>query len=153
VSFDLATANAASGEPELVVVVQDETAQVEGAGERVVRYAVSGDHVDAADLLDGGVGHAFAELLPLGPAVLGGGEKGRDAAAPRWFAFTDTQEHAHVVPLGPSLRLTGAPTAEPSLDLARLIAAGRGDAVYAVGAAGGADAAAGRAELRRLICR
>lgn len=141
-SFDLA---ATGDDAQLVVVVQDETAPTEGAGERVVRYAIEGDRTESGDLLDGGVGHALAEVL----AQSGG------AAAPRWLAFTDTQEHAHLVPLGPALRLAGAATTEPSLDGARIVASAPPDLVYAIGSATSAssDAGGGRVELRRLVCR
>jgi hypothetical protein len=143
-SFDLATSppESGSGEPKLVVVVQDEAAVTEGAGERIVRYAVDGqkDRVESAELLDGGVGHALADLLPLAAA---------DPRAMRWLAFTDTQEHAHLVPLGSALGLAGAPTLEPSLDGARIVASGPpGEIVYAVG-----PAAPAGVEIRRLVCR
>lgn len=143
-SFDLATspAEGGGGEPKLVVVVQDEAAVTEGAGERIVRYAIDGqkDRVESAELLDGGVGHALADLLPLAAA---------DPRAMRWLSFTDTQEHAHLVPLGSALGLAGAPTLEPSLDGARIVASGpAGEIVYAVG-----PAAPAGVELRRLVCR
>ncbi len=138
-SFDLV----ASSDVKLVIVVQDEAAHAEGAGERIVRYAIDGEKIDVGDLLDGGVGHALAELLPAAA----------DAAAPRWLAFSDTHEHAHLVPLGPALRLAGRPTLEPSLDGARIVASGPPDVVYAVGSAGAPDAAGTRIELRRLVCR
>jgi hypothetical protein len=140
-SFDL-TAGAGT---QVVVVVQDETAHAEGAGERVVRYLVDGEKIEGADLLDGGVGHALAELLPE-PSI---------ASAPRWLAFSDVQERAHLVPLAAPLKLAGAPTVEPALDGARLLASTPPDVVFAVGAANpGAGAAAdGRLELRRLVCR
>lgn len=143
-SFDLAAAKSGGAEgAQLVIVVQDEAAHAEGAGERIVRYAIDGEKIEAADLLDGGVGHALAELLP----------QAADAGSTRWLAFTDTHEHAHLVPLGPQLRLAGAATTEPSLDGARVIATAAPDVVYAVGSAGASDAAGGRLELRRLVCR
>ena len=145
-SFDLAAGAAdGGGDARLVVVVQDEAAISEGAGERILRYTVDGqkDRVEAGELLDGGVGHALADLLPL-PSLAAS-----DAGAPRWLSFTDTQEHAHLVPLGAALGLAGVPTLEPSLDGARIVASGPpGDVVYAVG-----PAAAAGAELRRLVCR
>jgi hypothetical protein len=148
-SFDLAaTAVEAGAEPRLVVLVQDEAAHADGAGERIVRYFFDGqkDHVESGELLDGGVGHSLAELL--------GAPGDPHAHAPRWLAFSDTQEHAHLVPLGPSLALAGKATIEPSLDGARIVGSGPApDVVYAVGSAGAADAAGGRLELRRLICR
>jgi hypothetical protein len=153
-SFDLASVNRASGaDAQLVVVVQDEAASAEGAGERIVRYTVDGERVEVADLLDGGVGHALAELLPVAAFPVA------DAGAARWLAFTDVQEHAHLAPLGPQLRLAGAATTEPSLDGARVVATASPDLLYAVGAAGAAGAAGGegaagsRIELRRLVCR
>lgn len=143
-SFDLTSiVREGDGATQLVIVVQDEAAHAEGAGERIVRYAIDGEKIDVGDLLDGGVGHALAELLPAAA----------DAAAPRWLAFTDTQEHAHLAPLGPALRLSARPTAEPALDGARIVAAAPPDVVYAVGSSGASDAAGGRIELRRLVCR
>jgi hypothetical protein len=148
-SFDLAAAVAegGSGDARLVLLVQDEAAHSDGAGERIVRYVVGGgekDRVESGDLLDGGVGHALVDLLTTPD----------DSHAPRWLAFSDLQEHTHVVPLGPSLALGAAPTAEPSLDGARVVAAGASaEVLYAVGAAGGTDAGGGRVELRRLVCR
>ena len=149
-SFDLVPAapEAGSAEARLVLVVQDEAAHVEGAGERVVRYVVDGQggRVESGDLLDGGVGHALVDVLTAGD--------GPQAHVPRWLAFSDLQEHSHLVPLVASLALGGGPTAEPSLDGARVVAAGpSADVIYAVGAAGAADAAGGRVELRRLVCR
>lgn len=149
-SFDLVQAapEPGSAEPRLVLLVQDEAAHVEGAGERVVRYVVDGQggRVESGDLLDGGVGHALVDVLTAG--------EGPQPHVPRWLAFSDLQEHSHVVPLGPSLALGAGPTVEPSLDGARVVAAGpSADVIYAVGAVGGADAAGGRVELRRLVCR
>jgi hypothetical protein len=145
-SFDLAAGSAdAGGDPRLVVVVQDEAAISEGAGERILRYTLDAqkDRVEAGDLLDGGVGHALADLLPL-PSLAA-----VDAGAPRWLSFTDPAEHAHLVPLGAALGLAGAPTLEPSLDGARIVASGPpGDVVYAIG-----PGAATGVELRRLVCR
>ena len=146
-SFDLAAGTGGAGDAQLVVIVQDEAAHAEGAGERIARYAIDGEKTETGDLLDGGLGHALAELLlpPLAPQT--------DASASRWLAFTDTQEHAHLVPLGPALRLAGRPTLEPSLDGTRIVASASPDVVYAIGSAGPADAAGGRVELRRLVCR
>jgi hypothetical protein len=134
-SFDLAVTGG-----QLVVIVQDEAAHAEGAGERIVRYGLDVEKVDAVDLLDGGVGHALADLLPQ----VGEG---------RWLAFMDLQERAHLVPLGASLRVVGPATAEPALDGARVLAAVPPDALYAIGPAGVAAARGGRVELRRFICR
>jgi hypothetical protein len=145
-SFDLAAGAAeAGGDARLVIVVQDEAAITEGAGERIVRYTLDAqkDRVESGDLLDGGVGHALADLLPL-PSLAA-----VDAGAPRWLSFTDPAEHAHLLPLGAALGLAGAPTLEPSLDGARIVASGPpGDVVYAVG-----PGAAAGVELRRLVCR
>lgn len=147
-SFDLVqgAVEAGSAEPRLVLLVQDEAAHAEGAGERVVRYVVDGrrEHVESGDLLDGGVGHALVDVLTSAD----------ETHVPRWLAFSDLQEHTHVVPLSPSVALAAGPTAEPSLDGVRVVAAGpSSEVVFAVGAAGGADAAGGRVELRRLVCR
>jgi hypothetical protein len=145
-SFDLAAGapeSGGGGDPKLVVVVQDEAAVSEGAGERIVRYALDGqkDRIESGELLDGGVGHALADLLPLAADGRGGGQ--------HWLSFTDTQEHAHLVLLGASFGIAGAPTLEPALDGARIVASGPpGDIVYAVGPAAGAGV-----ELRRLVCR
>jgi hypothetical protein len=142
-SFDLA---AAASDAQIVVVVQDEAAQVEGAGGRIVRYVIDGQKGDKAegdDLLDGGVGHALADLLT----------QGGDASRPRWLAFTDTEDHAHLVPLGQGLTLAGTATSEPSLEGARIVAFASPDWLYAVAASGAADASSGRGELRRLVCR
>jgi hypothetical protein len=143
-SFDLATGATEGG---LVLLVQDEAAHADGAGERIVRYVVSGgekERVESGDLLDGGVGHALVDLLTAPD----------EPHAPRWLAFSDLQEHTHVAPLGPSLALRAPPVAEPSLDGARVVAAGTSaEVVYAVGPAGGGDAGGGRVELRRLVCR
>jgi hypothetical protein len=134
-------------------MVQDEGAHVEGAGERVVRYAVDGDRVESGELLDGGVGHALVDLLA---PQLG------DASSPRWLAFSDPQERAHLVPLGPALRLAGLAVAEPALDGARVVASLAPDVVYAVGpsasspapgAPGARPSATSGVELRRLVCR
>ena len=138
-SFDLVRTGGPT-DAQVVVLVQDEAAHAEGSGERMVRYVTDGDKVDAADLLDGGIGHALADLLP-------------PTGANRWLAFVDTQEHAHLVPLGPTLRIAGANTTEPALDGARVLGTAPPDVVYAVGSAGTAEVAGGRVELRRLVCR
>lgn len=138
-SFDLVRSGA-PGDAQLVILVQDEAAHAEGAGERIVRYGIEGEKIEATDLLDGGVGHALADLLP-------------QAGANRWLAFMDTQERAHLVALGPSLRVAGPNTIEPALDGARVLGALSPDTLYAVGPAGGADGSGGHLELRRLICR
>lgn len=159
-SFDLAAGEPSPGhDAQLVLLVQDEAAHSEGAGERLVRYAINGDAVESADLLDGGIGHGLAELLPAAG----------DGGAGRWLVFSDAQEHAHLVPLGTTLRLTAPATAEPSLDGARIVASAPPDVLYAIGAATSANGsangspagstkaslggAAAGVELRRLICR
>ena len=138
-SFDLVRTSA-PGDARVVVLVQDEAAHAEGAGERIAAYTIDGDKVEAADLLDGGVGHALADLLPQAGAI-------------RWLAFTDPQERAHLLPLGPTLRIAGPSTTEPALDGARGLGASKPDTLYAVGPAAVADGSVGRVELRHLICR
>lgn len=139
-SFEL---GAAGADGQIVILVRDEAEHAEGAGEHIVVYAVDAEKIAGADLLDGGVGHALAEVL-----VHGG-----DASQPRWLAFADTQEHAHLAPLGPVLRLAGPATAEPSLDGARAVASASPDLVYAIGSAGWQDAAGAGATLSRFVCR
>ena len=136
-SFDLVRSGA-PGDGQLVVLVQDEAAHAEGAGERLVRYVVDGDKLEGADLLDGGVGHALADLLPR-------------AGASRWLSFMDTQDHAHLVPLGAALRATGPNTREPALDGARVLGASPPDSLFAVGPAFAPDSM-NRLELRQLVC-
>jgi len=138
-SFDLVAAGGPT-DAQVAVLVQDEAAHAEGAGERMVRYLTDGDRVDSADLLDGGIGHALADLLP-------------PTGDHRWLAFVDPQEHAHLVPLGPTLRVAGANTTEPALDGARVLVTSPPDVVYALGPAGTVELAGGRVELRRLVCR
>jgi hypothetical protein len=138
-SFDLVRTGGAT-DAQVVVLVQDEAAHAEGAGERMVRYVTDGDRVDAADLLDGGIGHALADLLP-------------PTGDSRWLSFVDPQEHAHLLPLGPTLRVAGANTTEPALDGARVLGTTPPDVLYAVGPAGTAEVVGGRVELRRLVCR
>lgn len=150
VAFDLAGGGT---DRELVVLVQDEAARTEGGGERLVRYSVDGekaDTIEGSELVDAGIGQALAEIV----------------AAPspgmppyRWLSFADVRERTHLVPLGAGVRSAGAPTAEPSLDGARVLGSGPGDIVFAVGSAGGDGGGlpgalgAGRVELRRLSCR
>jgi hypothetical protein len=139
VSFELAPGVGAKAGVDLAVLVQDEVALGEGGGARLVRYAVTPDRVDGADLVDGGVGRALAELVTTSP----------DAGAPRWLSWTDGAERAHLVPVGPSLLAQGAGTVERKLDRSRVVAA-TPDAVYAVtseNAEGG-----GHVVLRRLTC-
>jgi len=109
---DVVLAPSPAGGAELLVIVQDAAAKSEGAGDRIVRYVVGegGDggkraRVEATELVDGGVGHAPA-----------------DVAWPRVIVFTDAAEHAHLVPLGPSGDAAGAVSAEPVLDGLRVLA-------------------------------
>jgi hypothetical protein len=137
---------------DLVVMVQDEAAPSEGAGSRIVRHLV-GEKIESADVLDGGVGTAIAELVPIPNAV-----DAKDAGA-RWLAWADPSEHAHMTPLGPHLVAEGRSTLEPSLDGARVLAAVPPDGIYAlVGASPNEPTTAERArehprpELRRFVC-
>lgn len=153
VAFDLARG---ATDRELVVLVQDEAARAEGGGERLVRYVVDGekaDKIEGSDLVDAGIGQALAEIVPA---------PWQGSQPQRWLSFADVRERTHLVPLGAGVRSAGAPTAEPTLDGARVLASGPGDTVFAVGSSGasGADGGAlstalgaGRVELRRLSCR
>lgn len=125
---------------DLVVVVQDEAAPADGAGARIVRYVV-GEKIEGADLVDGGIGSAVAELVPVAPPA--------DAA--RWLAWTDTSERAHLTPLGGDPVVAGRATSEPALDGARVLAAVPPDAVYALVGASPTDAPP-RPEVRRFVC-
>jgi hypothetical protein len=136
VSFELAR----SGD-DLVVLVEDETERAEGAGSKITRYIVGArvdSRVETATILDGGVGHGLADLVPVAPAE-----------SARWLAFTDTAEHAHLASLGAGLVAQAPPTLEPALDGARVVAAIEPDVVYAV--AGGSGGASGT-EIRKLVC-
>ncbi|MDB4941921.1 MAG: hypothetical protein JWP97_1455 [Labilithrix sp.] len=128
-SFDLVR----SGD-QVVVLAQDETAHVENAGERIVRFTVDGERIEGTDVVDGGIGHALADLL-----VRDGGH---------FLAFLDRDEHAHLLPLGPALAAAGPTTAEPVLDAARVLGLAPPDSLFAV-----ATTPAGGAELRRFTCR
>jgi len=131
-AFELVNAESAG---DVVVLVQDEAARAEGAGERLVRYAVSPERIEASDVLADGVGHALAELV----SVTAGSSR-----APRWLAWADVHEHAHLASLGPGARVAaGAATTEPALDGTRLVAAAAPDVVFA----------ATGSELRRVVCR
>jgi hypothetical protein len=138
IAFELARSGS-----DLVVMVQDEAAPAEGAGAHVVRYLVAGDKVDGTDVVDGGVGTAVAEVVPVSSP----------ADAVRWLAWTDTLEHAHLTPLGSDLVAAGRPTSEPALDGARVLAAVPPDALYALVGVSPADpAVAPRPEVRRFVC-
>jgi hypothetical protein len=134
---------------DLVVIVQDEVAPSEGAGARVVRYHVPDGRATPVDLVDGGIGHALAELVPMGAA------SGESA---RWLAWNDTAERAHLTPLGEGLVATGRASPEPALDRARVLAGAPPDALYALVAAPDGEgtarpAAATPPELRRFTCK
>ena len=129
-SFDLVATGS-----QVVVLAQDETARIEGAGERVLRFVVDGEKVEGADLVDGGVGHSLADLLALPDAG-------------HFLTFLDVQEHAHLLGLGGGVAATSAPTVEPALDGVRVLGAAAPDILYAVG-----PSQAGQSELRRFSCR
>jgi len=136
--FELARSGA-----DLVVMVQDEAAAADGAGARVVRYVV-GETIESTDVVDGGVGGAVAELVPVSAAT--------DTA--RWLAWNDTSERTHLTPLANGLVVAGGATAEPALDGARVLASIPPDALYAlVGASPSEDPSTPiRPELRRFVC-
>jgi len=132
---------------DLVVLVQDEAAHAEGGGSRIVRYLVSSE-VESADLVDGGVGEANAELVPSAPGQ-----------GTRWLAWGDGTERMRLTPLDAELVATGRTSAEPALDGARVLASSPPDVVYAlVGAAprpegSGEAAPPSHPELRRFVCK
>ncbi len=130
VAFDLLPG---SGGSEVVVVAQDEAAYAEHSGARIVRYALSGTSWDPTDIVDAGVGHALSEIVAI-PS---------DAGASRWLSWMDGAEHAHLLPLGPSIAPSAPATLESPMDGARLLAAGPGDAVYVLGGS----------TVRRFVCR
>jgi hypothetical protein len=135
---------------DLVVMVQDEAAPSEGAGGRIVRYLV-GEKIDAADIVDGGVGSTLAELVPQSTAGA------QDGGGARWLAWTDLGERSHMTPLGAGLVAAGRSTSEPALDGARVLAAALPDSIYALVFASPTDPSAERAkehrpELRRFVC-
>lgn len=104
-SFELVT-----NDGQLVVMVQDEEASSDGTGGRVVRHTV-GDEIEASPIVGGGIGNTLADLVPS------------SSTEGRWLAWNDTSERAHLIPLGKGLVPGGKPTAEPSLDGARVLAA------------------------------
>jgi hypothetical protein len=136
-SFSMARAPGAG----VVVLAVDENAGSEGAGARVVRFAVDGERVVATEVVASGVGPSGGDLVPEG-------------GAPRWFSWTDTEDHVHLLGLDAELKPAepATPTGpgrstEARLDSARIVAA-VGDAVYAL-----AEPAPGAGlELRRLRC-
>lgn len=151
-SFELAR----SGD-ELLVMIQDEAARAEGGGARMVRHHVGAAGVDASDLVDGGVGHSLAEVVPTA-----GGKAGArielDGGAARWLAWSDVAERAHLTPLGASLLPNAPASAEPTLDGMRVLASVReaaGDVLVVL--SGPAPEKShendrGRPELRRFVC-
>lgn len=126
VSFDMAIANGT----DLVVVVQDEAAVSEGGGARLLRYVGGGNGSPGTDLVDGGVGHALADVV-----VAADGSR-------RWLAWSDVAEHAHLTTLGTGL-LGGVTTLEPAFDGARVLAEGK-DGLYVL--------AGDKPEIRRFTC-
>jgi len=135
VGFELA----ASGS-DLVVMVEDEAAPSEGAGARIVRYVIrsKADGIDSSGIIDGGVGHGLAELVAA------------PIASPRWLAWTDNSERAHLTALAPNLIASSATTLEPSLDGARVVAASPPSALFAAVPPG---AGSNTSELRLFTCR
>lgn len=115
-SFELARRGS-----DLVVLVQDEDAPSEGAGARIVAHVVA-ERAETIEIVDGGVDQALADLVPIGSSP--------DEA--RWLAWTDTADHAHLLPLGAGLAAAGRATLEPALDGARVLAAAPPDALYAL---------------------
>jgi hypothetical protein len=146
VGFELATHDS-----ELVVMVEDEAAQAEGAGARIVRHVVADAHVGSIGLVDGGVGHGLSDLVPV-PA-------GAGLTGPRWLAWTDTSERAHMTPLAPGLLPEAPSTLEPALDGSRVLAAARvgdeGGVFVLVSASPNAAklGATAHPEIRRFTCR
>ncbi len=121
----------AAGDPELVVVVQDEADATEGAGSRIVRYTLEGERAAAEDVVDGGVGQALAAVVARPDAG--------------WIAWNDTTDHAWIAPVTGAASVAGRPTAEGALDGARVLAA-----AGPIGA-GTLFVATGR-EVRRFAC-
>ena len=126
VAFDLINVG-----PDVVALTQDEAALADGAGGRIVRYAIdaagSGGEAKGQDLLEGGVGHAIADIVPP------------------WVAWTDVTEHAHLLPA-----IGGLGSREPLLDGARVVAAD-GEKVFAITAV--TNGPQKGLVLRALICR
>ena len=92
------------------------------------------------DLVDGGVGHALAEVVAA-----------PDGNAARWLAWSDVAEHAHLTALGNGLAPTGpgAPgtSLEPAFDGARVLAESSGTT------AGLYVLEGDKPEIRRFACR
>lgn len=123
VAFDLLNLG-----PDVVAVAQDEAALTDGAGGRIVRYTIDENGAaKAQDLLEGGVGHAVADIVPP------------------WIAWSDLTEHTHLLPIA-----GGVGTREPLLDAARVVAAD-GDRLFAVTAV--ANGPGKGLVLRGFVCR
>ncbi len=135
VAFDVARNGA-----DLVVLVQDEAAAAEGGGARLLRYVVGAGAavLPGTDLVDGGVGHALAEVVAA-----------PDGNAARWLAWSDVAEHAHLTALGNGLAPTGpgAASLEPAFDGARVLAESSGMT------AGLYVLEGDKPEIRRFACR
>jgi hypothetical protein len=138
VSFELT--RAAGGGTEIIVLAQDEAAPSEGAGARIIRYAV-GDKLDTVDLVDAGVGRALAATFPIVPHANVGPSANANA---RWLVWSDPNDHAHLLPLAPTLLGAASPTLEPSLDGTRVLATAPNDVVFSLTSA---------SAIRRLTCR
>jgi hypothetical protein len=123
VSFDFVSHDGA-----LAVIVQDEGAASEGGGSRVSRYVIESDRISATEIVDGGLGHALADLVP--------------AADAGWLAWKDNHDHAWIVPASDSYVPSGRPTAETALDGTRVLAAAGSNQIFVT--SGG--------ELRRFTC-
>lgn len=112
----------------LAVIVQDEGAASEGSGSRVSRYVVESDRISTTEILDGGLGHALADLVP--------------AADAGWVAWKDNHDRAWIVPASASYVPSGRATAESALDGTRVLAAVGRSQIFVT--SGG--------ELRRFTC-
>ena len=137
VAFDVA----ASGS-DLVVLVQDEAAAAEGGGARLLRFVVGGGTVlPGTDLVDGGVGHALAQVVAA-----------PDGTPARWLAWSDVAEHAHLTALGNGLAPDGAggATLEPSFDGARVLAQTSGTSETTAGLY---VLEGDKPQIRRFACR
>jgi hypothetical protein len=124
VAFDLVSDDGA-----LTVIVQDEGAASEGGGSRVSRYGVESDRITTTEILDGGRGHALADLVAA-----------TDAG---WLAWKDNHDHAWIVPASAAYVPAGRPTAEGAMDGTRVVAAAGAGQIFVT--SGG--------ELRRFTCR
>ena len=131
-SFDLVRTGEAGREA--VALVVDEAAHAEGAGARLLRVAfgAGSERPETTEVLDGGVAHGAAELLP-------------GAEAARWLAWTDGAERAQLAPLDRRGAAVGPASLETALAGARPLAAVPGGLL--------AVSAASTTELRRFSCR